>query len=129
MHYKLVGFSQDDSVRRYAFERILRDGTSAAAFTVVANVALARKLRITLQELPSLCSRLLESGGDDQPAGTVFLTDADLEVHAAANRSVAQQDEAKRALRSRRNSLAAAAKNEKNQGIRQPAIASDQVTP
>jgi hypothetical protein len=114
MHYKLIGFSQNDSVRRYQFERILGNGATSAAFGVFADVAVARKLRITLQELPSLCARLLESRAEDQPAGDVFLTDADLQVHAAANLSVAKQEQAKRALRSRRGALAAAARTDKN---------------
>jgi hypothetical protein len=82
----------------------------SAAFTVVVDLALARRFRITLQELPSLCSRLLESGGDDQPAGTLFLTDAHLTVQAQVNTLAASEDQAKRALRSRRSALTLAAR-------------------
>ena len=105
MHYKLLGFTQSDSARRYVFERV---GTEIvpAAFTVVVDLALARQFRISLQELPSACSRLLESGSDDQPGATVFLTDSHLTVHAAANLAAAQQEAAKRALRSHRGALA-----------------------
>ena len=83
---------------------------ASAAFTVVADVALARKFRITLQQLPSLCSRILESRSDDQPAGTIVLTHADLEAQAAANLSAAREDEAKRARRSHNSALARASK-------------------
>ena len=114
MHYKLLGFSQHDSVRRFAFERVLGNGASSAAFTVVADLALARKFLITVQELPSLCSRLLESQSEDAPGGTVVLTNADLEVHAAANLAVSRQEEAKRLLRSRRGALAAAGRKDQN---------------
>jgi hypothetical protein len=37
----------------------------AALFTVIADVALARKLKVPLQDVPSLGVRLLEAGGDD----------------------------------------------------------------
>lgn len=113
MHYKLLGFSQSDTLRRLVFKRILGDGTAATEFTVVTDVRLARKFGIASQELPSLCSRLIESRADDGPSAIVFLTEADLEVHAAANESAAQQDRAKRALRSRRGAPAAATRTAK----------------
>lgn len=94
MHYKLLSFSQHDSVRHFVFQRVLGYGTTAAEYTVIADVALARTFGITLQELPSLCSRLLEARPDDSPAETILLTDADLKMHAA-NLSAAQQAEAK----------------------------------
>ena len=114
MHYKLLGFSQRDSARYFAFERT-QQGSASAAFTVVADLALARKFRIPLQDLPSLCSRLLEAGPADAPEASLVLTDADLQVHAAANLAAASVDQAKRELRSRRGALAAAARTAKNQ--------------
>lgn len=113
MHYKLVGFQQSDSIRRFLFERT-GDRTATGTFTVVADLALARKFDIALQELPSLCSRLLESGADDRPAGTMFLGDAELTVHAATKLAAAKEDQAKRALRSHRSALASAIRTEKN---------------
>jgi hypothetical protein len=112
MHYKLLGFSQNESVRRFVFQRVLGNGTSSAEYTVIADVALARTFRITLQELPSLCARLLEARPEDSPSETILLTDADLRVHAAANLSASQQDAAKRALRARRGAIAADPKTE-----------------
>jgi hypothetical protein len=129
LHYKLLGFSQNDSVRRFKFERILGDGTSSGAFTVVADLALARNFRIMLQELPSLCSRILKSRSDDQPAGTIVLTDADLEVLAAANVATAHEEEAKRLLRSRRSAFAAAARTIKNNGLTDSAVAGNVAVP
>ena len=110
MHFKLLGFSQHETVRHFVFQRVLAYGTAAAEYTVIADVALARTLHITLQELPSLCSRLLEARPEDSPSETILVTDADLKEHAAANLSAAQEDEAKRALRSRRSQIAAAAR-------------------
>lgn len=113
MHYKLLGFSQKGSVRHFAFERVGM-GIVSAVFTVAADIVTARRFKLALQDLPSLCSRLLETGGDDQPSGSLVLTEADMSVKAASNRVVAQEDEAKRALRSRRGALAAAARTDKN---------------
>jgi hypothetical protein len=113
MHYKLLGFSDTDSVRRFVFERT-GHGTVTAVFAVMADLALARKFHIALQELPSLCSRLLESAPDDQPTGTVFLTEAVLALQAAANRAAAEEVQAKRALRSRRGALKEAAGTDNN---------------
>lgn len=114
MHYKLLGFSQTDSVRRFVFQRVLGNGTASAEYTLIANVALARKFRVTLQELPSLCARLLEARPEDSPSGTIWLTDTDLSVHAAANLAAARQGAAKRALQSRRAAIAAAARSQNN---------------
>ena len=123
MHYKMLGFSQNDSVRRFAFQRT-GHGIAAAAFVVVADLAVARKFHITVQELPSICSRLLESISEDQPGATIVLTDAEFTVHAAANTAAAQVDQAKRALRSQRGAMAAAARTAHNDSpIASPEIA------
>ena len=114
MHFKLLGFSQSDSVRRFVFHRVLGNGTPSTEYIVVADVALARKFHIRLQELPSLCSRLLEAGPEGSPSATILLTDEELSIHAASNLAAAQQDAAKRALQSRRGAFAAAAKTQNN---------------
>ena len=129
MHYKLLGFSESDSVRHFAFQRVLCNGTASEKYTVTADVALARKFRITLQELPSLCARLLEARPEDSPSGTILLTDADLCVHAAANLVTAQQDAAKRVLKSRRGVIAAAARTHKNVALQYSTAASSQGKP
>jgi len=108
MHYKLLRFSQNDSTRRFVFQRVLGNRTASEQYTVIADVALARTFHISLQELPSLCSRLLEAGPEDSGSGTILLTDADLRAQAAANLSAAQEAEAKRVLRSQRGAIAAA---------------------
>lgn len=113
MHYRLLGFSQNESVRRFVFQRVLGIGTLSAEYTVIADIALARTFRVTLQELPSVCSRLLEARPEDSPSGSIFLTDADLRVYAAATLSAAQQENARRALRSR-GAIATAERTEDN---------------
>jgi hypothetical protein len=60
MEFVLIGFRQESNIRRYAF-----DAVSAAHVrthvTVGADLSLARKYRIPLQELPLLCRRMLEN--------------------------------------------------------------------
>lgn len=114
MHYKLVGFSQQECLRQFRFERA-GTGVAHAPITVLADLTLVRKFEISLQELPSLCARFLEARPVDEPSGTLTLTDAELSLHAAANRSAALEDRAKRDLRSRRGVLAAAARTRKNE--------------
>jgi hypothetical protein len=118
VHYKLLGFSQSDSVRHFVFQRVLGNGTASEEYTVTADVALARKFHITLQELPSICARLLEARPENSPSETILLTDADLSLHAAANLAAAQHDAAKRV--SRRSAIAAAARTQNNVALHDP---------
>ena len=120
MHYTLLGFWQSDSVRNFAFQKVLGNGSASEKYTVTADVALARKFRITLQELPSLCARLLEARPEDAPSGTIMLTDVDLSVLAATNLATAQQEEAKRVLKSRRGAIAVAARTRKHRALQIP---------
>lgn len=108
MHYKLLGFTHNGSARHFVFQRVAGLGTVSVTFTVVADLTLARQFKMALQDLPSICSRLLETGADDQPGGTRFLTEADMRLYAEARLAAAQKDEAGRTLRSRRGTLAAA---------------------
>lgn len=84
MHYKLLGFSDKDSVRTFSFHRIGAPGTDPVAFSVVADIRLARGYDVPLQQLPSLCSRLLEGTSENGPAGVLTLGAADLSLCAAA---------------------------------------------
>jgi hypothetical protein len=108
MHYKLLGFSQSGSVRRFSFQRVGINATPTP-FTVLADIMLARKFKLALQELPSLCSRLLERGGEDQPAGTLSLTEADMSMCAHENEAAALKEAEKRAFRAYHGALARAA--------------------
>lgn len=60
MEFVLTGFRQESNIRRYAFDAISTTHVRTHV-TVGADLALARKYRIPLQELPLLCRRLLES--------------------------------------------------------------------
>ena len=83
MHYKLLGFSEKDSVRTFSFHRIGPLGTTPVAFKVLADMRLAREHKVPLQELPSLCSRLLEGTSESGPAGVLTLGAAELSLCAA----------------------------------------------
>lgn len=109
MHYKLLGFSQSGSVRRFSFQRV-GIGLTPTAFIVLADLILARKFNLTLQELPSFCSRILEAGDEDRPAEIVVFTEAQMHFYAAEKTADAEKDADKRAGRSRRAALAAAAR-------------------
>lgn len=83
MHYKLLGFSQKDSVRTYWFHRIGPLGTEPVPFSVRADTREVRKHNIPLQELPSLCSRLLACTRASQSASSLTVHEADLSRCAA----------------------------------------------
>lgn len=113
MHYKLLGFSQSGSVRRFAFERI-GIGEPTVHLTVLADTVLVRKYNLSLQELPSLCSRLLEKAGNDQPAATLSLSEAHLSTYAAESAAAKAEEAAKRALRSQHAANAMASRTGKS---------------
>lgn len=84
MHYKLLGFSHTGTVRQFLFERVAI-GVAPVRFTVLADVMIARKFNLSLQQLPSMCARFLEAAAEDQPAATLLLTEADMSISAAEN--------------------------------------------
>jgi len=93
----LKGFSQVEGFRVFAFERIAEDWTRTS-FTVRTNLALTRRYRIRLQELPLLCRAVLEHlEGEEQRAFT--FTEGDMRLHADG---VAAREEAARQRKSPR---------------------------
>jgi hypothetical protein len=83
MHYKLLGFSQLGTVRTFWFHRIGAMGTVPVPFRVLADTSVARKYNVALQEMPSLCSRMLNATAADTPAGTRILAEQDISMYAA----------------------------------------------
>jgi hypothetical protein len=73
MHYKLLGFSQTGVLRTFWFHRIGPLGTTPVALRVLVDTGLVRKHNIPLQELPSLCSRVLNATIGDELAGVVIV--------------------------------------------------------
>ncbi len=81
VQYVLAGFTQDTGFRVFTFECVA-DDWARTAFSVSADLALARKHGIRMQELPLLCRGVLErrSEGDDQRAFT--FTEGDMTIHS-----------------------------------------------
>ncbi len=57
-NFILAGFHEEHGIRRYVFQSANDDGASGE-FTVEADIGLARKYGIGLQELPLLCRNLV----------------------------------------------------------------------
>jgi hypothetical protein len=70
MEFVLTGFRQESNVRRYAFDAVSATHVRTHV-TVSADLSLARKYRIPLQELPLLCRRLLESLTEAPKPGSI----------------------------------------------------------
>src|SRR3954447_20989198 len=99
MHHKLLGFTQDGSVRRFTFHRI-EIGIDPVEFVVLADTALARRYNVGLQELPSLCSGALEAAGPDAGAATLSVSEETFNACAVSQTARAAQVAEARALRS-----------------------------
>lgn len=87
MTFTLSGFTDGHGMRRFAFQG-LRGDHSKSTVMVDADVNLARKHDIRLQELPLICLRLLESFGADEPSEAITLTE---------DQMIAVQEEARNA--------------------------------
>lgn len=80
MRYLLSGFTENTGIRVFAFEGVTDDWVRTA-YSVTADLALARKYGIRVQELPLLCRGVLERrSDDDQRAFT--LAEGDMTMHA-----------------------------------------------
>jgi hypothetical protein len=90
MNFTLSGFKERDGLRRFAFQCV---GANDAKTTVIvrADVALARKHEIRLQELPLICVRLLESMSADELAAPITLTEDHMIAIQTAARSAAEK--------------------------------------
>jgi len=75
--FVLRGFRQVVDFRVFTFERIAPDH-SRSLFTVRADLALARRHRIPLQELPLLCRAVLEQIRETGDETAFVFTDADM---------------------------------------------------
>ena len=77
MDFVFSGFNQQDTIRKYTFQRIASD-RSRTSFTVTADLALLKKHAIAVQELPLLCRRLLESQSEDEQSRAFTFTEQDM---------------------------------------------------
>jgi hypothetical protein len=92
MVFALMGVTNEGSLRRFAFE-LAGSGPPRTTVVVVADMALARKYEIPLQELPLLCVRLLESRTANADSTAVF---SEKEMIEYANRRREAKDLAER---------------------------------
>src|SRR5215831_2248088 len=92
MVFALIGFTDESGLRRFTFE-LAGSGPPRTTVVVAADMALARKYEIPLQELPLLCVRLLQSWTADADATAVF---PETEMIEYANRRKEAKDLAER---------------------------------
>lgn len=92
MNYVFVGFKQKDSIRYLSFQGIGEDNVRTD-FVVKADISMFRRYSGTIQELPLLCRRLLESRQPDEQSGSVVFTEEAMQLHAGgiAERAAAAQ--------------------------------------
>lgn len=83
MNFVFTGFRQANAVRQFAFDCVADDKTRTT-ITVGADLALARKHEILLQDLPLLCLRMLELKEHQASAATVTFTEANMIAVEAA---------------------------------------------
>lgn len=95
MMITLAGFKEGGGLRRFAFQCVGAD-KSKTTVIVRADVNLARKYDIRLQELPLICVRLLETLSGDQLAGPITLTEDHMVAIQAAARAAAEKRAAQR---------------------------------
>lgn len=81
MPFILLGFSQENTIRHFAFERVSADGTRGQ-FKVDADLQLVREFKIKVQELPLICRRMLESQPVELEAQDLTLTEDNIRLFA-----------------------------------------------
>jgi hypothetical protein len=105
MEFVLTGFRQEINVRQYTFEAVAEDRRRTRV-TVGADLALIRKYKIPLQELPLLCRRLLEGNGVAAKSSSLMFTEKEMlgyaKDRAAAEEAAALKRRAHRVPVSRR---------------------------
>ncbi|MBL8230751.1 MAG: hypothetical protein JNL98_19820 [Bryobacterales bacterium] len=93
IQYVLTGFKQDLGFRIFAFNGVGPD-RKLTPFVVRAELTLAQRYGIRLQELPLLCRGVLEQREDDDGERAYTFTEEQMQSHAsvsAAKREAAQQ--------------------------------------
>jgi hypothetical protein len=92
--FTLTGFSQQNNIRRFLFASA--SDRKNPEFIVEADLGLARKYRISQQELPLMCLQMLEGRPGDS-VKEVFLGECEMMSYAA--RCEVERDEMKRRRR------------------------------
>lgn len=90
MPYILTGFTHHTGLRVFAFQEGIGHGSAATAFSVSADLALARKHGIPVQDLPLLCRAVLEQRSESDDRRAFMYTESDMSLHADAVRAEAE---------------------------------------
>lgn len=90
MEVLLVHFREETGVRRFSFDCVGSD-RSRTKVIVSADVALARKYNIQLQELPLLCRRLIENASEGMLEPYITLTESHMVAIQSAARVVSEK--------------------------------------
>jgi len=95
MQFVLTGFTHDLGFRVFAFDRIGDDRVRTKC-TVRADLALARRYGIQIQELPLLCRGLLDRSSEDgeQETGEQTMIFSEDELRSCANQRSAAREAA-----------------------------------
>jgi hypothetical protein len=88
MRFVLTGFTHDMESRVFAFDRIGEDSARAQC-TVRADLALARRYGIHIQELPLLCRSLLDQSEEGEEILSLTFTEAEMRECATARAAAA----------------------------------------
>lgn len=88
MPYILTGFTHDIGFRVFAFD-LVEHGVMRTEYKVRADLTLARRYGITLQELPLLCLGLLERSDKSEEQHMITYTEADMTLHNDAKEQAA----------------------------------------
>ena len=90
MTYTLAGFEDGAGFRRFTFQCVDADRVKSTIL-VHADVALARKHEIRLQELPLICLQLLEGLNSDEYGAVITLTEDHMIAIQTAARTAADK--------------------------------------
>lgn len=93
MHFVLTGFTHDLGFRVFAFARIGEDRVRTEC-TVRADLALARRYGIHIQELPLMCRALLDRRDESEQMRALTFTEEEMRV--CADERVSRQNAAKK---------------------------------
>jgi hypothetical protein len=83
MNFTFTGFFQDGIYRVFSYETLPKE-QGRHKFWVRADMGLARRNKIQVQELPLLCRAVLEDRGDVNGERTLTYTSAEMTIHATA---------------------------------------------
>jgi hypothetical protein len=90
MEFMLAGFKEGEGVREFRFDWVAAD-RSRRTVIVRADITLARKHDIRIQELPLLCRRLLENVQEGALPAAITLTEDHMIVIQSAARLAAEK--------------------------------------